>query len=347
MKEWYLIGSQTKPNAVGGFENQAFTDCKDDAFNEAADTEVGTTVEVCNYNLTERRTMRCIVQNNVADTLLQSMERTILFPIGTVKAGEYVFFDNRYWLITGYPGNNRVYEKVTAVLCQYKLRWQNDKGQVIERWANVTTASKYDIGETGNRLMVVPTDDFTVLIPNDKHSVNIDDKRVFIDTNRTNPIKVFKITRNNDVFYDYGEHGGVLSLIAHRDEFNAETDNQRLMICDYIPTDNPKDSPKELINNDIIATIKTSSPVVRVNTAGRIFYANFYNHKGEKQTDVVPHWIIECDFPDDIGHTEQDDSITLFTYKEELIDRTFTLKLTDENGISNIAEQTVTIDGII
>ena len=46
MKEWYLIGSQTKPNAIGGYENQAFLDYKDDAFLEAADTDMGNTVTV-------------------------------------------------------------------------------------------------------------------------------------------------------------------------------------------------------------------------------------------------------------------------------------------------------------
>ena len=342
MKEWYLMGSQTRPNSLGGYENQAFLDFKGDAFYEALDTDIASTVEVCNYNLRKRRKVRCIVQGNVADTYLKSLERTILFPIGTVKAGEYVFFENRYWIITGYPGNNHVYEKVTVALCQYLLRWQNAKGHIIERWVNITSASKYDIGEKGDKVMLLPSDDFMIFIPNDKESLNIDDTRVFIDQNKENPIKVFKITRNDDSFYEYGEHGGVLSLIAHRDTFNADTDNQDLMICDYVDPDDPKPSAK----TDIIAKIEASSPVIRVNTTGRKFYAKFYNKDGEELPDVVPYWTIEADFVDELVYTTQDDYISIATYNEDLIDRTFTLKLTDEGKQGTVAEIVVTIEGM-
>lgn len=57
--------------------------------------------------------------------MLKSMERIGLFSIGTVKAGMYVFFENRYWLIDGLPGTQGIYEKATMCLCQYNLRWQN------------------------------------------------------------------------------------------------------------------------------------------------------------------------------------------------------------------------------
>ena len=110
MKEWYLLSSSTRPNEIGGFENQAFVDYKDDAFQEALTTDIATTVTIYNYDLSQSKNIRCIIQGNTGDTYLKSMERTVLVTIGTLKAGMYIYFENCYWLVTGYPGNNGIYE---------------------------------------------------------------------------------------------------------------------------------------------------------------------------------------------------------------------------------------------
>lgn len=144
MKDWYLLTPETRPNLTGGFENDSFTDFKEDALYEAFETDLASAVTLYDSYLNKIKDMRCIVQNNLASTLLKSMERTILAPIGTLKAGMYVLYENRYWLITGYPGNNKIFEKATMYLCQYKLKWQKDDGTVVEKWGNFTSASKYE-----------------------------------------------------------------------------------------------------------------------------------------------------------------------------------------------------------
>lgn len=156
----------------------------------------------------------------------------------------YVFFDNMYWLITGYPGNNKVFEKVTLSLCQYKLKWQNADGDIIERWGNFKSASKYDVGEYGNKTIILASNNYSFMIPIDKEAYQLEEKRVFIDLNKENPTKVYKITRADDPLYEYGIHGGVLNFIADRTEFNPKTDNQKLMLCDYIDTTLPPELPK-------------------------------------------------------------------------------------------------------
>ena len=70
MKEWYLIGNNTKPNMLGGFENQSFTDYKDDAFAESLETDIAKTVTLHNYDLSVSTEIRCIIQGNSADTQL-------------------------------------------------------------------------------------------------------------------------------------------------------------------------------------------------------------------------------------------------------------------------------------
>lgn len=236
MKEWYLINSNTKPNMLGGFENQSFIDYKNDAFFESLSTDLASTVLLCSHDLSDKRKIRAIIQDNVANTQLKSMERNILVPIGTLHAGDYIFFEDEYWLVNGRPGNNKVYEKAVIIECQYLLRWQNSAGRIIERWANLVSASKYDVGENGNHVIFLTSNNYTILVPQDEETLELDGKRVFIDLNKRNPRKVFKITRDDDVLYNYNSRGGVLSLIADKTEINFDTDNTELMICGYTPT---------------------------------------------------------------------------------------------------------------
>ena len=236
MKEWYLLTPSTRPNEIGGYENDAFLDYKEDAFQESLSTDIASTVTLLNHDLSESKQIRCIIQDNIASTQLKSLERTVLAPIGTLQAGMYILFENVYWLITGYPGNNKIFEKATMILCQHKLKWQNKYGKVIERYANFTSASKYDVGENGNEVIILSSNNFTIWIPDDDDSATLDGKRVFIDRNTKKPTKVFKVTRSDDVLYLFGkDHGGILSFIADRDEINYITDNQALGICDYTP----------------------------------------------------------------------------------------------------------------
>lgn len=246
MQEWYLMHSPTSPNSIGGYENESFVSFKSDAFAEVLTTDIASTVILYDSSLSHSKKIRCIIQNNIADTQLKSMERTGLFEIGTIKAGMYIYYEDRYWLVTGYPGNNRIYEKAVMVLCQFKLKWQDSTGRIIERWCNGTSASKYDVGKNEGEEVILTSNNFTLLLPDDDQSATLDGKRVFIDRDTCNPSKVYEITRSDDILYLYGEnHGGVLSFICDKDEFNKDTDRPDLGICNYmepssnLPTEEP------------------------------------------------------------------------------------------------------------
>ena len=236
MKEWYL--TNPKPNITSGYENDALSEYAQDNFTDVLETTFSDTALLFNYSLSESKEIKCIIQGNIANTQLKSMERTILVPIGTLHSGDYVFFEDEYWIVDGRPGNNKSYEKATLKECQYKLRWQKDDGTIIERWVYLTSSSKYDVGENGNNTIVLTSNNYLITIPNDEDSMTLDGKRVFIDLSDI-PEKVFKITRNDDVLFAHGSHGGTLNLIADKTEFNKETDNQELRLCDYIDSSSP------------------------------------------------------------------------------------------------------------
>ena len=293
MKEWYLLTSNTRPNSIGGYENDAFVDYKDDAFQEALQTDIAVSVTLYNYDLSESKSIRCIIQGNTADTQLKALERTVLASIGTLKAGMYILFEDRYWLITGYPGNNKIYEKATMILCQYKLRWQDGNGKVIERWANFTSASKYDTGHSGNQTIMLTSNNFTIWIPEDDDSATLDTRRVFIDRDTIRPTKVFEITRSDDVLYLFGEaHGGILSFIADKDELNLEVDRPDLGLCDYKPPRPLPPEPDE--TTDLSAVISGKSNLI--NGFSRTYSVEFKDSNGDIKQDVEFTWNVKSDF---------------------------------------------------
>lgn len=339
MQEWYLMTPETRPNITGGFENDAFLDYKEDAFAEALSTDIAKTVILCNSDMTEIGETRVIIMDNLANTQLKSIERSVFAVIGTLKAGMYMKFENQYWLISGYPGNNGVCEKATAILCQYELIWQDDDGKIIRRWANFTSASKYDNGRSGNSTIILTSNNFTIWIPEDDDGTTLDGRRVFIDRVKTGqlPTKVFEITRSDDVLYLFGkDHGGILSFIADKDELNKVTDRQDLWICNYKSPITPTLPPSEPDNPTTSVTI-TGGDTLRYGRA-KTWTVTFSD--SENQPNFT--WNVKSDFK--ITQNITSNKIQLKCTDDKAIDCTFTLQVLD-NESNILSETTITIVG--
>lgn len=295
MKEWYLTNS--KPNITSGYENDALSEYAQDNFTDVLETTFSDTALLFNYSLSESKEIKCIIQGNIANTQLKSMERTILVPIGTLHSGDYVFFEDEYWIVDGRPGNNKSYEKATLKECQYKLRWQKDDGTIIERWVYLTSSSKYDVGENGNNTIILTSNNYLITIPNDEDSMILDGKRVFIDLSDI-PEKVFKITRNDDVLFAHGSHGGTLNLIADKVELNKETDNQELRLCDYIDsTPTPPSEPTTPDETeDLSATISfKGSQELKIGGNYKTLTGSFVDKDGDTTSDIGVWDVITID----------------------------------------------------
>ena len=340
MKEWYL--TNPKPNITSGYENDALSEYAQDNFTDVLETTFSDTALLFNYSLSESKEIKCVIQGNVANTQLKSMERTILVPIGTLHSGDYIFFEDEYWIVDGRPGNNKSYEKATLKECQYKLRWQKDDGTIIERWVYLTSSSKYDVGENGNNTIVLTSNNYLITIPNDEDSMTLDGKRVFIDLSDI-PEKVFKITRNDDVLFAHGSHGGTLNLIADKTEFNKETDNQELRLCDYIdssptPPSEPT-TPDE--TEDLCANISGTSNL-RIGVT-RNYTATLSDKDGNavQWDDTKYGWNVVSDF--DVSKTVAENKISLTVEDEDFVDSSFLLQVIKLDDGSVIAEIEITV----
>ena len=317
MKEWYL--NCPSPNITSGYENDAISEYAQDNFTDVLETTFSNTALLFNYSLSESKEIKCIIQGNIANTQLKSMDRSILVPIGTLHSGDYIFFEDEYWIVDGRPGNNKSYEKATLKECQYKLRWQKDDGTIVERWANLTSSSKYDVGENGNNIIILASNNYSIIIPNDNDSMTLDGKRVFIDLSDI-PEKVFKITRNDDVLFAHGSHGGTLNLIADKVELNKETDNQELRLCDYIdfstPTPPQPSNPNETAD---LWIMKIECPNLEIKSTGypKTLTATLCNSKtGEVIPDTVYEWNVQSDISKYISYSADGNILKLSLSKE-------------------------------
>lgn len=331
MQEWYLINNSTKPNVIGGYENLGFLDNKDDAFSESLTTDIADDIFLYNHDLSESIQLRGIIQGNTADTSLKSMERSLLVPIGTLHSGDYIYFEDEYWIVDGRPGNNKIYEKAILKECQYKLRWQKDNGEIIDRWVNLTSASKYDVGETGNNIIMLTSNNYTIVIPYDEDSITLDGKRVFIDMS-PNPKKVFKITRNDDVLFIHGKHGGTLSLIADKTELNTAVDRPDLRLCDYITTNTTPLLP--LDETTVLKANINGNQNLKVGFS-RTYTVTFANLDGNNidWNNVNFTWEVISNF--DVKQEINNNKIQLSVNDDSLIGESFLLqiKLQDDNSI--------------
>ena len=274
------------------------------------------------------------------------MERIFLFEIGTVKAGMYIFFENRYWLIDGYPGNNGSYEKAISVLCQYNLRWQNTKGEILERWCSLTSASKYDVGENGNNTILLTSNNYSIKIPYDDEVIELEGKRVFIDKRKTNPTKVFKLTRDDDVLYDYGDeyHGSILNLIADKDEFNPTSDNQELRICDYNSIPSTPDAPTTPTEEIVVSIVGFDT--IRVGKT-KSWSVEFKDKNGNNVEVDDWKWNIKADFDTSkLARQESDLEIKITAQDDDsLVDESFLLQILSGDGTILAEKQIDIIEG--
>lgn len=327
MKDWYLIES---PDYTG----QTEVDAEPDLFADALNSDAAKTVILYSSDLSESRRIRCILLGNTPDTQVMSVHRTGLFSTGSVKAGMYLFFDGCFWLIYGLPGNQGVYEKAAMILCQYPLRWQNLQGGTVERWCGCACANKYNSGESGNSTVRLASDTLFLFLPNDAETAELTGKRVFIDSRGTNPEKVYRITRMDDVLYDYGVHGSVIRLTAERTERNGTSDRQDLRICDYTG-----EIPKE---SEMPTAVISGNPVLKVGCARR-YTVRFAETEELKYRSLPVTWKIICDFSERIKQTAKGSTLRLQIEDETCIGRSFTLQALKDGAVA--AETVVSVAG--
>lgn len=353
-KEWYLLKSPY--NQLSGFENDALNDFAQESFEEALDSSIAVDVELCNYDLSVCKQIKAIVQNNVQDTKLKTLSRQLLVPISTCKAGMYVKYKNRYWIIVGLVDDNTMYEKAIMVLCNYLLTWLNDENKVVQRWINASSASQYNNGETSTQFFFVRSDQLLIITPNDDECILLGSGRRFIidgrckvyekklnnvlDCDISNPVITYKLTRSDSILFDY-QDSGHYEFLAYQDEQHEDDgyymiDGKGYWLCG-----------KPVIENKtsvLSSTIECDSLEIYNGIDTGIFTAKFFDENGNS-VEVNPCWNINCDFIEQLDIEYVDNSIYISANNKKLINKSFELSLNAE-GYETVSK-TITIRAFI
>ena len=262
-----------------------------------------------------------------------------------VKIGD-TFHDtknNTFWLVSESFNVDDIHYQGKMIQCNYLLRWQLPDGKIVERYANIVSASKYDVGESGGNTIVLSSNNFTILIPFCEDGLELEGKRVFIDKKDVNPTKVFKITRCDDVLYNYGEMGSLLSFIADKTELNADKDRPDLRICDYIePTPPSPPAPPETDETAVLSASITGNTELKLGLS-RTYTVTFTDKNDVEVTDVKFVWNVVADF--DVDQVVEGNTVELYVEDDSLIGESFLLQVTVSNKVITEIEITV-VEGL-
>ena len=261
-----------------------------------------------------------------------------------VKIGEYIHDtkDDTYWLVYSAFNVNDIEYTGKLIQCNYLLKWQLSDGKIVQRWTNIVSASKYDTGENGNSTIVLSSNNFTILMGYCDEALELEEKRVFIDIRKV-PKKVFKITRGDDVIYNAGNMGILLSFIADKTEFNKETDNQELGICDYVSPTTPNPPQPSNPNETAVLNVNISGTTnLRIGVT-RTYIATLSDKNGNavQWDDTKYGWNIASDF--NVKQTVTENKISLTVENEDCIDSSFILSVIKLDDGSVIAEIEITV----
>lgn len=328
-QEWYLL---KHPYHTSGDE-----ELDTDALDEMLDSELAETVELYNYDLTERQDIRAIIDDKVTDTKLKTLNRQILTKIGTIHAGEYIKYKGRYWLIVGIVDDNHFYEKGIMTVCNHLLTWINPEGKIIQRWANVSSASQYNNGETSTMYFYVRTDQLLVLTPPDEESMLLTSGQRFVIDSRckiyekrfdetvtvdcSNPVVTYELTRADSVLYDYQDSGHFEFLCTqdeqHKDDGYYVVNGKGYWLCG---------SNAKAKAEGKVSTIEADSVFV-YNAAGPSEFVAVFTDDNGNPAKVEPQWEIKCDFADSVISEIHDNAIYLSVNNSKLIGKKIELVL--------------------
>lgn len=257
-------------------------------------------------------------------------------PSQQINIGDYVEWANSHWIVTTCDSDDELYRDGKLEQCNYLLKWQNELGEIVERHAVISSASKYNDGTTSNNVITLGSDQLSIIIPLDEEGVKLKKsmgKKFFIDSNKEDPT-TYELTGTGNVPDTYNGHG-ITSWIVKECAYTATEDDLKYGVCNYKSVDIIPENPDEttVLTDDIKATI-SGNKNLKVCYA-RTYTTTFTDAEGNVVDDVDFSWNVVSDF--EVGQVVNGNEIELLVEDEELVDEKFKLQvLVNENVIGEI-----------
>lgn len=208
-----------------------------------------------------------------------------------VVVGDYIEWAGVYWIVINADSDDEIFIDGELYQCNYKLRWQDEHGEIQERWCHVDNASAYNTGKYYYNSATLGTNQLMIWMPFDEDTKKLQrDKRVFCDYTDKN-IR-YRFARVDAIQGSYGE-GKIINIIMTEDVEHHFGDNVELQICDYF---DPTSSVDQDDDTQIIGYINYMADYIRFRSdEPREFIAEFKTNTGES-VDMEAEWEVISDY---------------------------------------------------
>ena len=206
-------------------------------------------------------------------------------PDESFNLGDYVLWNDSVWLVTQIEVDDKVYVRGVVERCNEILRWQNSKGDIIERWCVSDNMASNSEGIVPQKIIDMPKFVLEVKLPLDSETFELRrGRRFLIDIDHEDPNAYITTNRNivTDVFDTSAQHG-VNILVLSQTQRNNDKDNKELMIADYFIPEDPS-TPGINCSIDYVVT-----PDIRVGGSKKKYTATFTNGDGDV-IDLAHTW---------------------------------------------------------
>lgn len=267
-----------------------------------------------------------------------------------IKLGDYVKWNNQIWMITLLDSDDKAWNRGYMYLCEILLRWQDDNGNIIERWGYSEDYTKYSMGESGNSTITVGDYQYGITLPVDEYTKKLNrENRFVVDFEGNYPPDTYRLTGKKGFISDYRyfDKGGVFTITLSYEQFNKVTDklvklenNTEVWICDY-KTPSTSTLPPLEPANPTTSVIITGGDTLRYGRS-KTWTVTFTDSTGTEITPLNFTWNVKSDFK--ITQNITDNKIQLKCIDDTAIDCTFILQVLNEDS-DILSETTITIVG--
>lgn len=224
--EWYLMNS----SHLSGLEEDDFNVDKG-GFSELTASFIGTDIQIYGDCITNTPVpKRAIIQGVTRGSVELSDERKILCAIGTLACGQYIKFNNQWWLVASMPSNNLVYEKAVLWYCQYPLKFINPGTAIIVEYPIPTESATNGSGEKSTRYITLGATERVIYLPYNAVTAKINNGYRFLIDRRSTDVKAYKVTNVDTTSFMWGSIG-LIRLVCEEDPLRS-TDNVSTKVAD-------------------------------------------------------------------------------------------------------------------
>lgn len=264
--------------------------------------------------------------------------------------GDYIEWNNQIWLVTLLDSNDKTYHSGYMYLCTVPLRWQNAKGEIVERWAYSEDFTKYSSGISSNNTTTVGDNQYGLTLPIDEETKTLKrDMRFPIDFDEAEEPEIYKLTNrkvmlNNNSYFD---RGGTMIATMSFNELNKSTDKRVAMsdgkevwICNYTePTTPPENDDETTILSSAITGTISGNKTLKIGFE-RTYTASLVDENGNAvEWSGEFSWGVPSQF--NVINNITENKISLFTEDEMLMDTNFDLSLMHNNVVIDTIKITI------